>query len=140
VVSGLEKMSRSRLYQSVLFLSLAGFIWVILSLYNVNLVFFGCPFYKITGFPCPACGSTRSVNAFLLGDYGKAFSINPLGLLTSLLMIISCIWICRDYLLHSSSYYTVYRKAEQFIRKPGVASVFIILLLANWLWNITKQL
>lgn len=133
-------MNRDRLYKSILFLSLVGSVWTVLNLYNMSLPFLGCLFYKLTGLPCPACGSTRSVTAFLFGDYRGAFTINPLGLLTSFCMIIACIWICKDYLFHSDSFYKVFQKIKLFVQRRSVAFVLIFLLLANWLWNITKQL
>jgi hypothetical protein len=38
-----------------------------------------CPIRLLTGFPCPACGTTRSIGAFSTGDFDLAWSLNPLG-------------------------------------------------------------
>jgi len=38
-----------------------------------------CPFYAITGHPCPFCGGTRSYAAMWRGDLGAAFRYHPLG-------------------------------------------------------------
>ena len=42
-----------------------------------------CPFYRYTGFYCPACGNTRSVRSLLEGDILSALQYNivPLTLL-----------------------------------------------------------
>jgi hypothetical protein len=37
-----------------------------------------CPFRTLTGFTCPACGSTRGLHRLLHGDVVAAFQFNPL--------------------------------------------------------------
>jgi hypothetical protein len=39
-----------------------------------------CLFKRLTGLPCPTCGMTRGVLAFLGGHVGLAFAYNPLAL------------------------------------------------------------
>lgn len=38
-----------------------------------------CPFYALTGHPCPFCGGTRSYAAMWRGDIAAAFRYHPLG-------------------------------------------------------------
>ena len=38
----------------------------------------GCPVKKLTGVPCPACGSGRATLAFARFDLATAFAANPL--------------------------------------------------------------
>jgi len=133
-------MGRNKLYGFVLFLSLAGSLWVVLNVRSVHIIFSGCLFHKITGLPCPACGSTRAVISFLSGNFIEAISINPLGLVTASLFTVLTIWVLRDLLTQSDSFYQMYHKGEQFIRKRKIAFTLIFLVIANWLWNITKQL
>ena len=47
-----------------------------------------CPIRLLTGFPCPACGTTRSVGAISTGDFDLAWNLNPLGfaLITAILI------------------------------------------------------
>lgn len=40
-----------------------------------------CPFRALTGFTCPACGSTRGLHRLLHGDVVGAFQFNPLLIL-----------------------------------------------------------
>lgn len=42
----------------------------------VALVCYGCPFYKLLGILCPACGTTRAWLSFLSGNFKKAFEYN----------------------------------------------------------------
>ena len=37
-----------------------------------------CPFYSLTGYLCPGCGSQRAIHSLLHLDFLKAFSFNPL--------------------------------------------------------------
>ena len=37
-----------------------------------------CPFRRLTGLPCPGCGSTRAVMSLLHGEPAKALAWNPL--------------------------------------------------------------
>lgn len=49
---------------------------------DTNASFFlKCPFYEITGYQCPGCGSQRAFHALLHGDFQKAFRQNILFLL-----------------------------------------------------------
>ena len=47
-----------------------------------------CPIRLLTGFPCPACGTTRSVGAISTGDFDLAWNLNQLGfaLITAILI------------------------------------------------------
>jgi hypothetical protein len=42
--------------------------------------FFGimeCRFLKVSGFPCPTCGGSRSAYYFVTGQWPRAFMMNP---------------------------------------------------------------
>lgn len=45
-----------------------------------------CLFQKWSGLPCPTCGSSRMVEALLVGDIGRAASLNPLVFLVLVLV------------------------------------------------------
>lgn len=38
-----------------------------------------CGFLRLTGYPCPTCGMTRSVMALAHLDWARAMAFNPLG-------------------------------------------------------------
>src|SRR5262245_47796627 len=48
---------------------------------------FKCPLLTITGIPCPFCGMTRSVVAFMHGDIVGSLRFNPAGILVVALAI-----------------------------------------------------
>ncbi|HEX6488338.1 MAG TPA: DUF2752 domain-containing protein [Candidatus Dormibacteraeota bacterium] len=50
-----------------------------LTLQTVHLTLPACPFYTLTGHPCPFCGGTRSYAAMWRGDVGAALRYYPLG-------------------------------------------------------------
>lgn len=43
-----------------------------------------CPVRLLTGIPCPACGTTRSIGCLLLGNFNDALKLNPVGYLVLL--------------------------------------------------------
>lgn len=47
-----------------------------------------CPFHRLTGFYCPACGNTRSVRALLQGDILSALRYNIVPLILVILGIL----------------------------------------------------
>jgi hypothetical protein len=49
-----------------------------------------CPFYAITGYYCPGCGSLRMVHALTHGHVAEAFGRNALALLA--LPILGYLW------------------------------------------------
>ena len=44
-----------------------------------HLTFPPCPFYYLTGYPCPFCGGTRSFAYMWQGDIADAVRLYPLG-------------------------------------------------------------
>ena len=50
-----------------------------------------CVFHEFTGLYCPGCGSTRTIQALLHGDWGSAFRYNvlflPLGIPAALVFV-----------------------------------------------------
>ncbi|MBP6963751.1 MAG: DUF2752 domain-containing protein [Armatimonadetes bacterium] len=40
-----------------------------------------CVFYRVTGYPCPTCGMTRSLAALAHLDFGRALSFNPIAVI-----------------------------------------------------------
>jgi len=51
----------------------AGIAWLAL-----HLPWPACTFRSLTGLPCLTCGAARSASAFLHGDLGSAWKLNPL--------------------------------------------------------------
>lgn len=51
-----------------------------------------CIFHTFTGMDCPGCGTTRMVAAMLNGQWGAAFSLNPLMFLTVIALVLFYLW------------------------------------------------
>lgn len=46
-----------------------------------------CPFYLLTGYKCPGCGTQRAIHAFLHGEIRNGLKLNPI-LIPSLIYVI----------------------------------------------------
>ncbi len=123
---------------------LAGYLWLIYSLYTdsgAGTVETGvCLFKELTTVPCPSCGSTRSVKSLVRGDVWNAFYWNPFGIIISLTMILLPFWLIFDLIAKKNTFYIFYIGLEKFLKNKWIAAAAIILVLANWIWNITKGL
>lgn len=132
--------TRNRLYALMLALCAAGYGWLVfhrLSPVSDSGIRF-CFLKTATGFPCPACGTTRAVDALLQGRVWEAIQWNPFGLPVAIIMMGAPLWIIRDYIWKSDSFFLFYQKAELKLRKVGIALPLIALVLANWIWNYYK--
>ncbi|MBP3191341.1 DUF2752 domain-containing protein [Natronogracilivirga saccharolytica] len=100
-----------------------------------------CPVNRLTGFPCPSCGTSRSIVLLLNGDVAGSLLINPLGVIAAGLLIVLPAWTLSDLIRKKETLLSYYQRAEAYIGKQfWLASVLIILVLANWFWNIQKGL
>ena len=52
---------------------------VFLYIYNPQDISFfpKCPFYALTGYKCPGCGTSRAIHAILHFRFADAFRLNP---------------------------------------------------------------
>jgi len=122
---------------------LAGYIWLYFGLLNeksVSKPIEVCLVKHITNIPCPSCGSTRSVLSLTKGNFIEAFIINPLGFLIAIIMFLSPLWIMVDIAAKRNTLYNVYQKIETYLKRPQFAIPLILLVIINWIWNITKGL
>lgn len=123
-------------------LALAGYAWL-----GWNLVAGGshavglCLFKAATGIPCPSCGVTRSLLSLGTGDLAGAVALNPLGLVAATLLVVCPLWMLSDALRGTDSLFRAYLTGERFLaRRRWAASAAVVLVAANWIWNITKGL
>lgn len=67
------------------------FRYLALSLLLIAAYFFGCPFVKLFGITCPACGVSHAWISFINGDIAEAFKFNPVFIpLTACFLRIAC--------------------------------------------------
>lgn len=142
--SNFTYMNKNKLYLFLLFACFVGYSWLLFSLQHEheiqNQEFTVCLFKKVTTVPCPSCGTTRSVMQLSHGNFLSAILINPFGIIVGLIMIITPLWISYDFIQKKETFYTAYLKIETILRKRKVAIVLIVLVVANWIWNIKKNL
>lgn len=77
-----------KIFKIALILSLFGGFIFVYYVYNPSTtLFIPCPFYYVSGFYCPGCGSQRAVHLLLHGNIIGAFRFNPLMVLTIPIMV-----------------------------------------------------
>ncbi len=131
---------RNRLYLITGIVCFFGLIWLFLD-YFTTVDQTICPVKLVTGYPCPSCGTTRSITALLHGDVVQAFMINPFGIISSILVISVIALLILDVFAKKDYYFKTYVKVEQFLQQHKIISVILVLLvIANWIWNISKGL
>lgn len=131
-------------YLVLMALCLAGYAWLYYAYVSATTGCFAsvdaCYIKQVSGIPCPSCGTTRAIITLLNGDLVGAVLINPLGILAAMFLLIIPIWIALDLLLQKSSLQRCYLKAESVVRRRAVAIPLILIVVLNWIWNITKGL
>ena len=136
-------MGRNKLYVLLSWACAAGDIWLML-IYHRNVTLSlepgVCMFKRVTGVPCPSCGSTRSVLSILNGDIFGAILWNPIGIIIVFILLVFPFWIIYDVLFRKDTLYRFYNRSELFLRRNWIAIPAILLVLLNWIWNILKGL
>lgn len=99
-----------------------------------------CLIKNVTGVPCPACGSTRSVLEIINLELGNAFVLNPLGFLVFAILLVTPIWIAYDIITKNNSLYSFYVRRINIVQPFYLKLLFVGFITINWLWNIIKGL
>lgn len=136
-------LNRKKLYSTLLIACIAGYIWLFYSITSniaENKSVEICLIKNTTNIPCPSCGSTRSVISLTKGNFVEAFGINPLGYIVALIMLIAPFWIISDVMFKNNSLLKCYQIIESHLKKPNYAIPLILLVIINWIWNISKGL
>lgn len=133
-------LNRDKLYSILFIACLAGYIWIYYITSNLtnNKYVDVCLIKRATNIPCPSCGSTRSVISLTNGDFIEAFDFNPLGYIVAFIMLIAPVWIFIDVLFKSNSLFRFFQIMENRLKKTKYATILILLIIINWIWNITK--
>lgn len=112
----------------ILLLGIVGLAYVIsLFLFNPesNTLFPKCPFYLITQFQCPACGSQRAFHFLLHGDITKALSYNPF-------LVISLPYLA-IIIFSTFNHTNLAMCARQVFQNKYVVNIYIVLFFAWWI-------
>lgn len=84
-----------------------------------------CLFRRITGWPCPSCGLTRSWQAIGHGRVGDGLASHPFGPLTML----AAVWLASDT--------SAERRLEDAGRRWG--QVAAAAWIGAWLWRLSRE-
>ena len=138
-------MTKNKLYSTLAIACFLGYLYIGFTLlfespFSHQHDFGVCIFKNITGYPCPSCGTTRSVKLLFKGEFSDAVMMNPLGLIVAALMLIIPVWLIFDVLTKRQTLYTMYFRSEKVLNTRWIAIILILLLIANWIWNIQKNL
>jgi hypothetical protein len=95
-----------------------------------------CIIKSITGIPCPSCGSTRATILLFDGKFSESLMMNPFGILTNILIFASVGWMFRDIIRNRETFFPFLRKRWDY----RIVITIIIIVLLNWIWNISKGL
>jgi hypothetical protein len=137
----LMEMKRNKLYIFLLISIAFGYAWLVFS--NVTFLkekHIGCLFKKVTTYPCPSCGTTRSVQLVFNGEFFSSLLLNPFGILVATIMLVVPFWIGIDLIKKSDSFFKFYKASERFISKKPIAILLFLLVILNWYWNIKKNI
>ena len=136
-------LKRIKLYSILFIACLAGYIWLYFNItknITENKSVEICFIKHLTNIPCPSCGSTRSIISLTKGDFIGALNINPIGYLVALIMLVAPLWILADTIMNKNTLFDLFQKIETLLKRPIIAIPLILLVIINWIWNITKGL
>ena len=135
-------MQKKRLYLILTIAVIVGYAWLSWSLIqeHEHTVFTPCIIKNVTGIPCPSCGTTRSLLAIAKGHLADSILINPLGLFAAGLLITLPFWLLYDTVFAKSTLYKSYIGFENILKIKPIAITLILLVIANWIWNVYKGL
>ncbi|MDY6148079.1 MAG: DUF2752 domain-containing protein [Porphyromonas sp.] len=130
-------------YPTLSALCLLGGLWIIGVAERNNLGEFSfsgvCFFKSVTGYPCPACGTTRSVIALTQGHWVDALWLNPLGFIVLPTLLGLSVWLLFDFLSHRQTLGECYKRIDRLLRRWYIWLPLVLLTLINWGWNLYKM-
>lgn len=96
---------------------------------------YGCPFRRLTGYPCPGCGTTRAVILALKGEWLGSLRANPYGLLLLLLGALLMLWILFDWIKGSGTLAATQQRLNAYLQTHWWI-LAVAVLAAGVLWAV----
>lgn len=138
-------MTKNKLYTLLAIACFFGFLWIGFTVFVDSkiggLPFKTCLFKNMTSYPCPSCGTTRSVKMLIFdGNLKGALMMNPMGIIVAFIMIVMPVWLAFDLIFKRQTLFDAYIRIEKTVATRRVAILLIVLVILNWIWNLNKHL
>lgn len=111
----------------VLFLGLAGGLWLVKWAVESHWPLPECTFLRLTGHPCPFCGTTRSLAALGKGEFWAAIRWNPL-------VVAAVVAVAGSALIRLVGVRPAWR-----IKARVTWAVPVLLVVLNWVWVLVSS-
>jgi len=134
-------MPKNKLYGLVVILSILAYTWLI---YNSFLPIDAeegitlCWFKRISGLPCPSCGSTSGMAEIFKGNFNQAFQFNPFAYSSLFILVFASSWVIHDLIRKKDGLYQFYLYINIKLKKKRIIIPIILLILSIWIWNIFR--
>lgn len=124
---------------SIFIIYLAGFFWLVIDLFFNDLDFTPCFFKNITGYACPACGTSRAFYAVFQGQFMESFMYNPLWVVVLFLSVIVLPAMVSDLVFGSEKLRLKIKNFDNYFSKKRFLFYLLgMLIVINWCWNLSK--
>lgn len=130
-------MNSKKIYILLTGLTVLGYMYILASfagLFTEDIQ--SCLFHRVTGIPCPSCGSTRGMKELIQGHYSEAFAMNVLCYVQALFLLLYPLLLLADLVLKKRWVCQSYVWTIRMINQPFIASVLILFILINWIYLI----
>lgn len=98
-----------------------------------------CMMKEFWGIPCPACGTAHGIQFLVKGDFSSALYANPLSIAVAAFFPLFIVFAANDFWKGEKRLDRFFIRLDLYFRKnPIVFWLGILLILANWYWNLTK--
>ena len=109
--------------------ALAGAAGLHITLVSLSLPSWECPFFRLTGIPCPGCGLSRASILLLRGEVAESFRFHAFGPI--FLFAIFALFL--SVVLPKSMVQPAIARAELAERKTGLTVLILAGLILYWL-------
>jgi hypothetical protein len=110
-------------------LVIAGTVGVQIALVSLSLPGWECPFFRVTGIPCPGCGLTRAVILLLKGDLQASLRFHAFAPI----VLLSAVALVLVLLLPKSITQPAISKMEMLEQQTGLTVIILVGLILYWL-------
>jgi hypothetical protein len=110
-------------------IALAGATGLHIALVSFNLPSWECPFFRLTGVPCPGCGLSRATTLLLKGDLAGSLRFHAFAPI----FLFAIIALFLSVLLPKSIIQSAIARAELIERNTGLTVLILGGLILYWL-------